>query len=118
MIIDCDTHLMPRHAFEHVDGTFAALKPRLKFNDEDLYADVEFPGYPSEVPGTSPLLAPGSGAMFKSLWDMRARMEDYNNRLGIELHVVLPQFSGWWSYLIDAELARRMARSHNQELVR
>jgi predicted TIM-barrel fold metal-dependent hydrolase len=118
MIIDCDTHLMPRHAFEHVDGTFAALKPRLKFNDEDLYADVEFPGYPSEVPGTSPLLAPGSGAMFKSLWDMRARMEDYNNRLGIELHVVLPQFSGWWSYLIDAELARRMARSHNQELLR
>jgi predicted TIM-barrel fold metal-dependent hydrolase len=118
MIIDCDTHLMPRDAFEHVDGRFAALKPRLKFSDEDLYADVEFPGYPADIPGTSPLLAPGSGAMFKSLWDMRARMEDYDNRLGIERHVILPQFSGWWSYLIEAQLARRMARSHNQELLR
>ena len=110
MIIDCDTHLMPRDAFESIDGNFAGLKPRLKFNDEDLYADVEFPGYPAEVPGTSPLLAPGSGAMFKSLWDMCSRMDDYDKRLGIEQHVVLPQFSGWWSYLIDAELACRMAR--------
>ena len=41
MIIDCDTHLMPRDAFESIDGNFAGLKPRLKFNDEDLYADVE-----------------------------------------------------------------------------
>jgi len=118
MIIDCDTHLMPRDAFESIDGNFAGLKPRLKFNDEDLYADVEFPGYPAEVPGTSPLLAPGSGAMFKSLWDMCSRMDDYDKRLGIEQHVVLPQFSGWWSYLIDAELACRMARSHNEALMR
>ncbi|HEX9263638.1 MAG TPA: amidohydrolase family protein [Candidatus Binatia bacterium] len=118
MIIDCDTHLMPRDAFESIDGNFAGLKPRLKFNDEDLYADVEFPGYPIEVPGTSPLLAPGSGAMFKSLWDMCSRMDDYDKRLGIEQHVVLPQFSGWWSYLIDAELACRMARSHNEALMR
>jgi len=118
MIIDCDTHLMPRDAFESIDGNFAGLKPRLKFNDEDLYADVEFPGYPIEVPGTSPLLAPGSGAMFKSLWDMCSRMDDYDKRLGIEQHVVLPQFSGWWSYLIDAKLACRMARSHNEALMR
>jgi len=118
MIIDCDTHLMPRDAFESIDGNFAGLKPRLKFSDEDLYADVEFPGYPAEVPGTSPLLAPGSGAMFKSLWDMCSRMDDYDKRLGIEQHVVLPQFSGWWSYLIDAELACRMARSHNEALMR
>ncbi len=118
MIIDCDTHLMPRDAFESIDGNFAGLKPRLKFNDEDLYADVEFPGYPAEVPGTSPLLAPGSGAMFKSLWDMCSRMDDYDKRLGIEQHVVLPQFSGWWSYLIDAKLACRMARSHNEALMR
>jgi len=114
VIIDCDSHLMPRDAFDGIDGEFASCKPILKFNQEDLYVDVDFPGYPADVPGTSPLLAPGSGAMFKSLWDSRSRMDDYDRRLGIEQHVVLPQFSGWWSYLIEPQLACRMARSHNQ----
>lgn len=118
MIIDCDTHLMPRDAFDGVDGRLAAIKPKLQFDNQELYVDVDFPGYPAAVPGTSPLLAPGSGAMFKSLWDPESRMADYDNRLGIEQHVVLPQFSGWWSYLIEAELACRMARSHNQALLR
>lgn len=118
VIIDCDTHFMPRDAFDGVDGKLATIRPKLQFNDQELYVDVEFPGYPGEVPGTSPLLAPGSGAMFKSLWDPESRMADYDNRLGIEQHVVLPQFSGWWSYLIEAELACRMARSHNQALLR
>ncbi|HVH92548.1 MAG TPA: hypothetical protein VM783_14310, partial [Candidatus Acidoferrum sp.] len=102
MIIDCDTHLMPREAFDGVDGEFGRRKPTLKFNTDGLYVDVEFPGYPPEVSGTSPLLAPGSGAMFKSLWDVESRMTDYDKKLGIEQHVVLPQFSGWWSYLIEA----------------
>jgi len=118
MIIDCDTHLMPREAFDGVDGEFGPRKPSLKFNSDGLYVDVEFPGNPPKVPGTSPLLAPGSGAMFKSLWDVESRMVDYDGRLGIEQHVVLPQFSGWWSYLIEAELAARMARSHNEALLR
>ncbi len=109
---------MPRDAFDGVDGRLAASKPKLQFNDQGLYVDVDFPGYPAEVAGTSPLLAPGSGAMFKSLWEPAARMADYDNRLGIDRHVVLPQFSGWWSYLIEAELACRMARSHNQALLR
>ncbi len=117
MIIDCDTHLMPRDAFDGVGGSLAAVKPALKFDDQGLYADVDFPGY-REVPGTSPLLAPGSGAMFKSLWEPQARMKDYDDRLGIEQHVILPQFSGWWSYLLEADLACRMARSHNEALLR
>jgi predicted TIM-barrel fold metal-dependent hydrolase len=45
-------------------------------------------------------------------------MKDYDGRLGIEQHVVLPQFSGWWSYLLEAELACKMARSHNEALLR
>ena len=118
MIIDCDTHLMPREAFDGVDREFGQRKPSLKFNSDGLYIDVEFPGCPPEVPGTSPLLAPGSGAMFKGLWDVESRMADYDGRLGIEQHVILPQFSGWWSYLIEAELAVRMARSHNEALLR
>ncbi|MGH7887026.1 MAG: amidohydrolase family protein [Candidatus Binatia bacterium] len=118
MIIDCDTHLMPRDAFDGVDGRLAAIKPKLQFDSQELYVDVDFPGYPADVQGTSPLPAPGSGAMFKSLWDPASRMADYDHRLGIEQHVVLPQFSGWWSYLIEADLACRMARSHNEALLR
>jgi predicted TIM-barrel fold metal-dependent hydrolase len=117
MIIDCDTHLMPKDAFDRVAGATAPLKPTLKFNDAGLYVDVDFPGCPPQVHGTSPLLAPGSGAMFKSLWDIRSRMEDYHTKLNIEQQVVLPQFSGWWSYLIEPELAAGMARSHNEAVL-
>jgi len=109
---------MPRDAFDGIDGRLAKNKPTLQFNSDGLYVAVDFPGYPAEMPGTSPLPAPGSGAMFKSLWDPVSRMHDYDTRLGIERHVVLPQFSGWWSYLIEPELAARMARSHNEALIR
>lgn len=108
---------MPRDAFNAVGGTLENSKPTLKFNDQGLYFDVDFPGY-AEIPGTSPLPAPGSGAMFRSLWDPIARMQDYDGRLAIDQHIVLPQFSGWWSYLIEPELAGRMARSHNESLLR
>src|SRR5688572_15771485 len=104
---------MPRDAFDGVEDSFGEIKPTLKFNDHDLYVDVDFPAY-AQVPGTSPLSAPGSGAMFRSLWNVDDRMCDYDTRLGIERHVVLPQFSGWWSYLIEPKLACRMARSHNE----
>jgi 2,3-dihydroxybenzoate decarboxylase len=117
VIIDCDTHLMPADAFDAVGGQLAAIKPTLKFDEQQLYTDVDFPGY-REVAGTSPLPAPGSGAMFRSLWNIEDRMGDYDHRLGIERHVVLPQFSGWWSYLLEPELAGAMARSHNMALLR
>jgi predicted TIM-barrel fold metal-dependent hydrolase len=108
---------MPRDAFNAVGGALENSKPTLKFDDQGLYFDVDFPGY-AEIPGTSPLPAPGSGAMFRSLWDPVARMQDYDGRLAIDQHIVLPQFSGWWSYLIEPELAGRMARSHNESLLR
>jgi hypothetical protein len=71
---------MPRDAFNAVGGALEPLKPTLKFNDQDLYFDVDFPGYPSEVSGTSSAAGPGSGAMFRSLWDPIARMKDYEGR--------------------------------------
>ena len=118
MIIDCDTHLMPRDAFDGVGGELSSHKPVLQFDQAGLYSDVDFPGDAPQVAGTSPLGAPGSGAMFRSLWDIEARMADYEGRLGIEMHIVLPQFSGWWSYLIEPGLAASMARSHNEAMLR
>ena len=118
MIIDCDTHLMPRDAFDGVGGKLSSHRPVLQFDQAGLYSDVDFPGDAPQVAGTSPLGAPGSGAMFRSLWDLEARMADYERRLGIEMHIVLPQFSGWWSYLIEPGLAASMARSHNEAMLR
>lgn len=118
MIIDCDTHLMPRDAFDGVGGELRSHKPVLQFDQAGLYSDVYFPGDAPLVAGTSPLGAPGSGAMFRSLWDLEARMADYEGRLGIEMQIVLPQFSGWWSYLIEPGLAASMARSHNEAMLR
>lgn len=118
MIIDCDTHLMPRDAFDGVGGELSSHRPVLQFNQAGLYSAVDFPGDAPQVAGTSPLGAPGSGAMFRSLWDIEARMADYQGRLGIEMQIVLPQFSGWWSYLIEPGLATSMARSHNKAMLR
>jgi predicted TIM-barrel fold metal-dependent hydrolase len=109
---------MPRDAFDGVGGELSSYKPVLQFDQAGLYSDVDFPGDAPQLAGTSPLGAPGSGAMFRSLWDIEARMADYEGRLGIETHIVLPQFSGWWSYLIEPGLATSMARSHNEAMLR
>ena len=71
MIIDCDSHLMPKDAFDRIGGNFGSRKPILQLGEDGLYVDVEFPGDAARVPGTSPLDAPGSGAMFRSLWMLK-----------------------------------------------
>ena len=113
MIVDCDTHFVPPDAFDYFQGTLAEKKPLFKFDEEGRCVDVDFPANAPEVPGTTPMPPPGSGGQFRCLWDMEARMKDYET-MGISHQLVLPQFTGWWSYLIDADLATAMARSHNE----
>jgi len=116
MIIDCDSHFMPPDAFDDLDDRFRERAPKFFF-DDGLLKDIVFPGMPPRVPGTTPLGAPGSGAIMKGLCDIEVRMADYE-KLGIERHFILPQLTGWWSYLIDAELAVAMARSYNRAILR
>lgn len=54
----------------------------------------------------------GAGTDFDGMCDMEARLEDFG-KLGVDMQVIGPQFTGWWSYLIEPELATAMARSHN-----
>lgn len=117
MIIDCDTHFMPKDAFDYVEGPRKDQRPVLRINGEGLLAAIDFPGMPPKVTGTTPLPAPGSGAKNLGLCDIEVRMKDYDS-LGIESHFILPQFSGWWSYLIEPELAVAVARSYNQSMLR
>lgn len=112
MIIDCDTHFMPRDAFERMPEKFAGLRPVLKFDEHGTYVDMDFKGRPVPLPRATPLGPPGTGSEYPGMVDMEARIKDYAG-MGIERTCLLAQFSGWWSYLIEPELATAMAHSWN-----
>jgi len=112
MIIDCDTHFMPLNAFDRLPAALSALRPVIKLDGSGAYADLEFPGYPPAVPGTTPLPAPGSGWQYPGMVDMEARVKEYAG-MGIDLTCLLPQLSGWWSYLLEPDLATGIAHSWN-----
>ena len=114
MIVDCDSHFLPRNAFEHVAGNFAATRPLVKFDERGFLAGVEFAGCSPQVPGSSPVRATGlgSGSDRQGLWDMAYRLREFE-KMGIDVQVILPQFGGWWNYLIDPDLGVALAHSYN-----
>jgi uncharacterized protein len=117
MIIDCDSHVMPRDAFAHVDAEFAGQVPRLEFDATGLFTDVHFPANPAHFSGTTPLPVKHSshGLSYLGNSDMDARMRDYE-QIGADRHFALPQLTGWWNYLIEPRLASQMAHSWNVSL--
>ena len=62
MIIDCDTHVIPRDAFDYLGKEIAALRPVFHFDDKGHYWHCDFPGRPEEVPGTTRCPASGERA--------------------------------------------------------
>ena len=112
MIIDCDTHIMPGDAFDDVPDEFRDKAPVPRYSDEGLLVDIDFPGGPPEVPGVTPLGPPGSGASMKGLVDLQVRLDEMPV-LGVDRQFILPQFSGWWTYMIEPALASAIARSYN-----
>jgi predicted TIM-barrel fold metal-dependent hydrolase len=103
---------MPRDAFEHMPKKFDALRPILRFDEHGTYTGMDFEGRPKPLPRATPLSAPGTGSEYAGMVDMEARIKDYVG-MGIERTCLLAQFSGWWSYLIEPELATAMAHSWN-----
>lgn len=113
MIIDCDTHVIPRDAFDYMATDLDSKRPIFCFDEYGHYFTVEFPGGPPDVPGTTPLPPiQGQGTDYEGMCDMEARLRDFGH-LGVDAQLLVPQFTGWWSYLIEPELATAMARSHN-----
>lgn len=118
MIIDCDSHIMPRDAFQHVGSEFSFRAPRLKFDEDQLFVDLDFPENPAvQIPGTTPLPVGHSshGLSYRGNSDIEARLADYE-RMGVDSHFALPQLTGWWNYLIERELAVAIAHSWNLSL--
>lgn len=117
MIIDCDSHIMPRDAFAYVDAPASRL-PRLKFDDQGCFVDIDYAN-PAHLPGTTPLPVAHftHGLSYKGNTDMDARLADYE-RMGVDAHFALPQLTGWWSYLIEPELGSAIAHSWNLSLLK
>jgi predicted TIM-barrel fold metal-dependent hydrolase len=120
MIIDCDSHFMPRDAFDHVGDAFMSQRPRLQFDQKGLLVGISFPGQPPVVPGSTPHSAPpapGCGFDLEGNTEFEPRLE-YYSQMGIQRHFILPQFTGWWSYLVEPDLASALARSWNLSMLR
>jgi predicted TIM-barrel fold metal-dependent hydrolase len=112
MIIDCDTHFMALDAFNRMPEKFAKLKPIIKLDENGAYSALDFPGEPPNMPGMTPIGAPGSGAHYPGMIDMDARVKEYAG-MGIDFTVLIPQFNTWWNYRVEPELAMAMAHSWN-----
>ena len=119
MIIDCDSHITPRDAFDYMDGETAHQRPAMRFSAEGHHIETEFPKQPSEVPGTTPSPAVGSsGANYDGMYDIRARVRDLET-MGVDRQVLIPQFSPWyWSYLIEPGLGTAIAHSYNLSVLK
>jgi aminocarboxymuconate-semialdehyde decarboxylase len=121
MIIDCDTHYLPRDAYDHMGAEWEEKRPRFMWDGQGLLTGVEFPGAPPRVPGATPLEPPGTGARSRGMYDMDERLRDYG-KLGIDRQFLFPQLTATvFSYLVEPRLAGAMAHSYNLsvlELVR
>jgi predicted TIM-barrel fold metal-dependent hydrolase len=113
VIIDCDTHFLPRDAYDYTGAEWDAVRPHLRFDANGLHTAIDFPGAPREVPGATPLPPPGSGSRHPGLYDIEVRLRDYE-KLGIDRQFLFPQLTGTaFSYLPEPRLGTAMAHSWN-----
>ncbi len=112
MIIDMDTHILPRDIYEYMEGPTADQRPQFEFDKDGLLVKWSFPGN-FQVKGTTPLPPPGAGGKHLGLSNMDVRLEEFR-KLGIDKQILLSQFSAiYFNYTLDPELAFQMAHSHN-----
>jgi predicted TIM-barrel fold metal-dependent hydrolase len=112
MIIDMDTHILPRDIYDYVEGPLADQRPRFEFDKDGLLVKWSFAGN-HVVKGTTPLPPPGAGGKHPGLSNIEVRLEEYQ-KLGIEKQLLLSQFSAiFFNYTLDPALAIQMAHSHN-----
>ena len=112
MIIDMDTHILPRDIYDYMEGPTADQRPQFEYDKDGLLVKWSFPGN-FQVKGTTPLPPPGAGGKHLGLSNMDVRLEEFR-KLGIDKQILLSQFSAiYFNYTLDPELALQMAHSHN-----
>ena len=118
MIIDCDSHYLPADAYDYLGGEWDDRRPRFRWDDKGLLTGVDFPGAPPAVAGATPLEPPGTGARHRGMYDMEARLRDYE-KLGIDRQFLFPQLTATvFSYLVEPRLAGAMAHSYNLSILK
>jgi len=113
MIIDFDTHILPRDSFARVAKRFSHLIPQYTFDGAGICTAMTFPGEPPPVPGATPQPGPGTGSRYLGMYDIASRI-DAMDQQGIDVQVLVPQFQAVGSYLVEPELGAAMARSYNE----
>lgn len=117
MIIDMDTHILPKDIYDYVEGPAAERKPVFEFDADGVLSKWDFPGW-HHVKRTTPLPPPGAGGKHKGFTRHDVRLADYE-KLGIEKELLLPQFSAiLFNYTLDPELAIQMAHSYNLSILK
>ena len=112
MIIDMDTHILPRDIYDYMEGPTADQRPQFEYDKDGLLVKWSFPGN-FQVKGPTPLPPPGAGGKHLGLSNMDVRLEEFR-KLGIDKQILLSQFSAiYFNYTLDPELAFQMAHSHN-----
>jgi len=56
MIIDCDSHIIPRDSVDYIPEEFQSVKPVLFFDEKGFYRGSDFSGRPAEPGDTTPLV--------------------------------------------------------------
>lgn len=118
MIIDCDTHYLPRDAYDYLGAEWEDKRPRFIWDGQGLLTGVEFPGAPPRVPGATPLDPPGTGARYRGMYNLEERLREYE-KLGIDRQFLFPQLTATvFSYLVEPRLASAMAHSYNLSVLK
>lgn len=121
MIVDCDSHIIPRDSVDYIPKDFQGVKPILFFDEKGLYRGFDFSGRPADQAQTTPLVlkeARDTGWSYEGMTDTEARVQ-YLESMGIDWQILLPQFTNVnWSYLIDPPLAKAMAHSYNLSILK
>jgi len=116
VIIDMDTHILPRDIYDYIEGPAADRRPVFEFDASGKLLNWTFPGWHT-VQGTTPMFPPGSGAGYTGMTDIDARLEDHV-RLGIDRQLLLPQYTATlFNYTLDADLGLAMAHSYNLSIL-
>ena len=65
MIIDADTHFLPRDVYDYMGDEWEDIRPRFSWDDAGMFAGMEFPGQPRQTPGSTPNPPPGTGHRYR-----------------------------------------------------
>ncbi len=118
MIIDADTHFLPRDVYDYMGDEWDAVRPRITWDDDGLFAAIDFPGRPEQTAGSTPNTPPGTGYRCRGTYYMDERLRDYD-KLGIDQQFLFPQLTTMlFSYLVEPRLGSAMAHSWNLSILK